>query len=265
MTAKLFVTDMDGTLLNSERKISAGNKAAIQKAVAAGVIFTIATGRMYASALPFAQDLGVEVPIITYNGALIKTTGGEELFASYLEPELVKELLDFATEKNFYIQLYSEDKLYFRENNDKAQAYQKACGVEGHAVGEELSHYTSKVPKMLIIGDNPEATDQAIEAVNQHFGERIVALKSAPTYMELIKPGVNKATAIHKLAEKFHIDSSEVLAIGDSTNDVTMLQAAAYGVAMGNANQAAREAANYQVGDCDHDGLAEAVERFCFA
>ena len=85
VSAKLFVTDMDGTLLNSERKISAGNKAMIKKAVEAGVIFTIATGRMYASALPFAKDLGVEVPIITYNGAVIKTTAGKEIFTSYLD------------------------------------------------------------------------------------------------------------------------------------------------------------------------------------
>ena len=115
VSAKLFVTDMDGTLLNSERKISAGNKAMIKKAVEAGVIFTIATGRMYASALPFAKDLGVEVPIITYNGAVIKTTAGKEIFTSYLDEDLInrqalhayslkfkqprtKEILEFKTD-----------------------------------------------------------------------------------------------------------------------------------------------------------------------
>lgn len=113
MQAKLFVTDMDGTLLNNEHKISKGNKHMIKRAVEAGVIFTIATGRMYASALPYAQELELDVPIITYNGALIKTAGGKELYASYLDEAVVKDLLDFAQECELYIHLYSDDQLYF--------------------------------------------------------------------------------------------------------------------------------------------------------
>ena len=263
VSAKLFVTDMDGTLLNSERKISAGNKAMIKKAVEAGVIFTIATGRMYASALPFAKDLGVEVPIITYNGAVIKTTAGKEIFTSYLDEDLIKEVLDFTKEKGLYVQVYSDDKLYFKENDRHAQVYQQACGVMGQAVGEDIYKYTAKVPKMLIVGDDPEKADEAVEMVRQAFAGRVESMKSAPTYVEIIKPGVNKATAIKRLAESFGIAESEVLAIGDSSNDVTMIQAAAYGVAMGNANAEDRAAAKYTVADCCHDGVAEALQRFC--
>lgn len=263
MKAKLFVTDMDGTLLNSERKISEGNKAAIKKAVEAGVIFTIATGRMHASALPFAQELGVEVPIITYNGALIKTTAGKEIYASYLEPELIKELVAFCWDKGFHVHLYSDDKLYFREDNEKARYYQHACGVKGEIVGDRLLEYTAKVPKLLMMSDNPEEGEAMMQAVREHFGSRVETVKSAPTYMELLKPGVTKASAIAKLAEIMGVPEEQVLAIGDSGNDIPMLKAVAFGVAMGNATPEARAAAKYFVADCDHDGLAEAVERFC--
>lgn len=263
MKAKLFVTDMDGTLLNSERKISEGNKAAIKKAVEAGVIFTIATGRMHASALPYAQELGVEVPIITYNGALIKTTAGKEIYASYLEPELVKEVIAFCWEKGYHVHSYSDEKLYFSKDDEKARYYQHACGVKGQIVGDDLVKYTEKVPKLLMMSDTPEQGEAMMQAVRERFGTRVETVKSAPTYMEILKPGVTKASAIAKLAEIMQVPEEQVLAIGDSGNDIPMLKAAAFGVAMGNATPEAKAAAKYFVADCDHDGLAEAVERFC--
>ncbi|ORT99236.1 Cof-like hydrolase [Anaerovibrio sp. JC8] len=263
MKAKLFVTDMDGTLLNSQRQINEGVKKAIKKAVEAGVIFTIATGRMHISALPYVKDLGVNVPVITYNGALIKTLEGEELFASYLDRGLVEELVAFAESKGLYIQVYSDDKLYYREENDKSTLYRGSAGVEGHAVGDDLPKYMNKVPKLLIIADNSEKGDQIVEEVSNKFGDRIVAVKSTHIYIELIKPGVNKASAIARLAEKYNIPMESVLAIGDSNNDLTMIEAAGFGVAMGNANENVKKIAGYEVADCDHDGVAEAIERFC--
>ena len=263
MQAKLFVTDMDGTLLNNEHKISQGNKHAIKRAVEAGVVFTIATGRMYASTLPYAQELELDVPIITYNGALIKTASGKELYASYLDEALVKDLLDFAQECELYIHLYSDDKLYLIENDSHAQYYQKACGVQGQVVGQDIYKYNVHVPKMLIMTDTPEQADAAIKLIQKNFGGRIEAMKSAPTYVELIKPGVNKATAIAKLAEILKIPAEQVLAIGDSSNDVSMLASVAISVAMGNANAEAKAAARYMVIDNEHDGVAEALDRFC--
>lgn len=263
MQAKLFVTDMDGTLLDSEHKISRGNRHAIRRAVENGVVFTIATGRMYASTLPYAKELGLDVPIITYNGALIKTASGKELYASYLAEDLVRELLDFAAEQELYIHTYSDDKLYFKEEDEHAVFYQNACGVKGQSVGEDIYKYNVHVPKMLIMTDTPGQADAAIELIRSRFGGRIEAMKSAPTYVELIKPGVNKAAAIARLAEILEIPSERVLAIGDSSNDVSMLNAAAISVAMGNANDEARAAARYMVTDNEHDGVAEALERFC--
>ena len=263
MKAKLFVTDMDGTLLNSQRKVTDGVKAAIKKAVDAGVIFTVATGRMHISALPYVKDLGVNVPIITYNGALVKTVDGEELFASYLDRKLVEELVEFAESRNLYIQIYSNEKLYYREENDKSSYYRCAAGVKGNPVGDELEKFMDKVPKLLIMVDTPEEGDRVVEAVSQQFEGRIVAVKSTPIYIELIKPGVNKATAIERLAEKYSIPMEFVLAIGDSNNDLTMIEAAGFGVAMGNANENVKKIAGYEVTDCDHDGIAEAIERFC--
>lgn len=264
MKAKLFVTDMDGTLLNSQRKITDKVKLAIKKAVEAGVIFTVATGRMHISALPYVQELGIDVPVITYNGALIKYASGDEVFASYLDKQLVQSLVDYAHGQNIYIQLYSDDKLYYYQENELSKFYQMAAGVIGHPVGDALDKYMDKVPKLLLIGRTPEEADRAVRDIAEKFSGQIVAVKSTPIYVELIKPGINKASAIAKMAEIYKVPAEAILAIGDSNNDITMLQAAHYGVAMGNANADVKKVAKYQVADCDHDGIAEAIERFCF-
>lgn len=263
MKAKLFVTDMDGTLLNSQRQISDGIKKAVKKAMDSGVIFTVATGRMHISALPFVKDLGVNVPIITCNGAIIRTVEGEEIFASYLDRSLVEELVEFAESQKLYIQVYSNDNLYYRKENDKSAYYCRAAGVKGNAVGDELKKYMDNVPKLLIMVDNPEEGDRVVETISEKFKGRIVAVKSTPIYIELIKPGVNKGTAIARMAEKYNIPMEAVLAIGDSNNDLTMLETAGFGVAMGNANENVKKIAGYEVADCDNDGVAEAIERFC--
>lgn len=99
MSVKLFVTDLDGTLLPSGKDVPRENIEAVQKAVRAGVIVTIATGRMYRAALPVAEALGVDVPIITYNGALIKSTKGKVYHTSYLKPEVIEQVVDFCQEQ----------------------------------------------------------------------------------------------------------------------------------------------------------------------
>ena len=115
MAIKLFVTDLDGTLLRSGSPVSHGNVAAVQRAVRAGVTVTIATGRMFRAAMPVAQQLGVDVPIITYNGALIKRVSGEVLYQSCLPQETVREVARFCRAQGWYVQLYSNDELYYVE------------------------------------------------------------------------------------------------------------------------------------------------------
>ena len=122
MAIKLLATDLDDTLLNDQFMVSQQNKEAIFKAVEQGVIVTIATGRMFSSALPFAKQLGINVPIITYNGALVKYCNtGEVLFEQPIDPEVVGEILELFREKNWYIHLYVNDILYVKEHCEKAQ------------------------------------------------------------------------------------------------------------------------------------------------
>ena len=263
MAVKMFVTDLDGTLLNKEHRISDGNKKAVQEAVDAGVVVTIATGRMYESALPYARELGVDVPIITYNGALIRSAAGKEYFSSYLAEQDCRDILDFCTEMGWYVQLYSDGVLYFAEETPEAQAYEAAAGVRGRSVGRQgLCERCVHVPKMLVILPDASMTDGAAHRLGEAFAGRITAVKSDPHYIEIIKPGVTKASALRQLAQLLDIAPEETMALGASNNDLPMLKAAGRSVAMGNAGPDIKAAADYETADCNADGVAKAIRRY---
>ena len=238
MSVKLFVSDIDGTL---------------------------ATGRMYQTSLPIAEQIQVNVPLITYNGALIKSADGEIFHEQCLSPEIVVELANFFEENNLYVQSFSEDKLRFPFRSKHSDTYESLMKISGEAVGwDGLKKFSSHVYKLLSISDSAEEADKVISTLKNKFGGKINVMKSNPTFAEIVCPGVSKAAAVKILAEKFSVDISEVMAIGDSENDLPMLLAAGKSIAMGNAIDSVKKSCDFQTGLCEDDGFAEAVEKFVF-
>lgn len=263
MAVKLFVSDIDGTLIDSGKSISKKNIEAVHKMVSAGIIFTIATGRMYRATLPIAKTLGVDVPIITYNGALIKSVGGEILYENPLPADVVVELTNFFEKNGWYIQNYSEDNLFFPVYNDYAKFYENNQKVSGETVGwDAMRTKISHVCKMLNITSGLVETEKISEIVREKFGDKLSVTRSTPIFNEIVRPGISKASAIKILAQKFNVDISEVMAIGDGENDLPMLKAAGKSIAMGNAADNIKNACDYVTADCVEDGFAEAVEKF---
>ena len=263
MDIRLFVTDLDGTLLPTGRDVPAKNIEAVRRATEAGVTVTIATGRMYRAALPVAEAIGVDVPIITYNGALIKSVSGKVYDENFLPPDAVRDVVDFCRAREWHVQVYADDVLYFAEHDKYAIAYEKAQVLDGVTVGwDGLKEHTQHVAKLLVISEDGVETARRIEALGKAFAGRVQAVRSNPEFAEVIVPGVSKASGIQKLAAKLGVPIANVMAIGDSNNDLPMLEAAGHSVAMGNALPEVKAACEFTVGDCLDGGFAEAIERF---
>lgn len=263
MDIKLFVTDLDGTLLPSGAEVPRRNIEAAQRAVRAGVTVTIATGRMYRAALPVARALGVDVPIITYNGAVIKSVSGKVYDENFLPPDVVGEVLSFCRARAWHVQLYADDVLYFAEHDACAVAYEENQALRGETVGwDGLAAHAEHVAKLLVISDGAEQTAERVAALNEAFGGRVQAMRSNPAYTEVVVPGVTKASALRKLASMLSVPLDAVMAIGDSNNDLPMLQAAGHSVAMGNALPEVKAVCEFSVGTCEEGGFAEAIERY---
>ncbi|WP_303691616.1 Cof-type HAD-IIB family hydrolase [Megamonas hypermegale] len=262
MTIKLFATDLDGTLLNGKKQITEITKKAFREMAQAGVIPTIATGRMYDASRRYAEQLELDVPIITYNGALIKSVSGKVFYEGFLEPELVSEIYEYCHQHDYYFQSYQDDKLYFEVYNEKSVGYENSIGVKGICIGKDIEKLTAGIPKILIITADNEESDAVVELFNRDFAGRAHAAKSQATYVEIMAPNVNKASGLKRLAEKLGFSLQEVMAIGDANNDVPMLREAGFSAVMGSAKDDVKQYGDVIVADCDHDGVAEAIYKY---
>ncbi len=265
MAIKLFVSDIDGTLLMPGKMPSEKNIEAIHKMQKAGIIFTIATGRMYPATVPIVKAIGVDAPIISYNGAMIRTQE-KILHSDYIQKDLICEIVDFFQARNFHLQTYSNDVLRYPAKNKLTDMYEASQKTLGESVGwEGLKKFTENVCKLLGLSDIPEECSKISAELRENFSGRIEVTRSAPMLVEIMNKGVSKAAAVKILAQKFNIDISEVAAIGDSDNDLSMLKVAGTSIAMGNATDEVKKTCKFITSGCEADGFAAAVEKFILA
>lgn len=151
---KLVALDLDGTLLTDELQITPNTISAIQEVIASGVVVTIATGRMFPSAKKFAEQLKLNVPLITYQGAIIKDVDEKKVwFERPVSLEISKRLIEFAREHQVHVQVYQDDILYVAEDNEKIQKYGRESNVPYTIVDDLSSLATREFTKVLFIGD----------------------------------------------------------------------------------------------------------------
>ena len=262
MTIKLIAMDMDDTLLNETQQVTERTRDAIRRAMDAGVAVTIATGRMFQSALPFAQELGIQLPLIVYNGAMIREgASGKTLFHRPIETELAQGLADLFRERGWYLQKYVDDRLYVADLDENARFYADYARVEAIPQGRDFFQMRAAPTKLLSMGDTEEL-NEIRTAVTQLYGDHLYLASSKKRYLEMVDARVNKGEALAFLAGMLGIAQQEVMAIGDSMNDVDMIQYAGVGVAMGNANAIVSSAADFVSATNAEDGVAVAIEKF---
>ena len=260
MGIKLIASDMDGTLLNDEREISPRNSKAIRTAIEAGVVFTIATGRMYCSIKPFAEKLGLDVPLIAYNGAYVKGSLSDEVFYdSPLDFETSNAVLEYCRKKKYYVQAYVDDTLLVKETCEFSTMYAQFAGVEFVAMGDKL-FCLKKAPHKLLLMTEPGRNEEIRQEMMTEFGDKIVMTNSFNDFLEVINPSVSKWNAVKALAQQRGIDVSETMCIGDSNNDFEMVSNAGIGVAVANANHRIRKVAKIVTAANNEDGVALVIE-----
>ena len=245
--------------------VSAENIAAVRRAAAAGVTVTIATGRMFEAALPVARALGVDVPIISYNGGLIKSPSGRVYEEHTVDSALAHNIIAFCKERGWYIQSYSGGVLRYVEACDESRFYENSQQLTGQAVGwDGLFAHTEGNCKLLLATKGRDVTLARAEAMLAAFGERVDVTRSADRLIEIVPKGISKASALKSLAGKLGISIAETMAIGDAYNDLPMLQAAGKSIAMSNAFPEVKEVTDYETLTCEENGLAAAIYHYVF-
>lgn len=259
---KMIAIDLDGTLLTDELTISPDTITAIQQATRMGTVVTIATGRMFSSAKLIAQQLGIHVPLITYQGAMIRAAGeAEALYERSVSPDIAQKLVTIANEKNIHLQVYQDDILYGAAETDKLVAYADAVQVP-YTVEPDLMRLAQKGFTKLLFIDEPDILDQLQQELHSLFGESAYIKKSKRTYLEVTHPDANKGNALLFLAHQLGIDRSEIIGIGDNHNDSDLLKSAGFAIAMGNAVQEIKDIADYVSLTNNEEGVLHAIDKF---
>lgn len=266
MAIRMIVSDLDGTLLDSAYQLSAATRAAIREATGADVRVLLATGRMFDSAVRYAKELALDTPVISHNGGVVQDVDGTLLHADFLAPETAARVLRYVFARGWYVQLYRLDGLFFAADTEQARFYRTASAVSGQAVGEDgLLARAEGVPKLLVVADSPAHTAAILAEIAAAFPGEIDVMQSTATYIEIVPTGVSKASAMLKVAAGYGISAAEIMALGDSGNDVAMLRAAGLGVAMGNAAPEVKRAADVVTASVTEDGAALAIRRYVLA
>ncbi len=261
---RLIATDLDDTLLDDNLQISSRNRRALQKAAEMGCVVTIATGRMYRSARPVALELGIEVPIITYQGALVKNARSGAVLAERPVPfGLACEVLAEGYKAGVHMNLYFNDCLYVDSLTEEGTGYARLSGVEQHPVGSLVNYLESvgEDPTKILYIAGPEKVDRLQTALAVKFGGSLYITKSKPNYLEFMHPQATKKHALQDLARSLGIPREDIIVFGDSYNDLDMIGYAGLGVAMANAPAEVREKADYVTDTNNRDGVARFLER----
>ncbi|MDO4179360.1 MAG: Cof-type HAD-IIB family hydrolase [Phascolarctobacterium sp.] len=263
MTIKLVASDMDDTLLNSEHKISETNKTAIKKAIAAGKIFLLATGRLYKGAVPYAQDLGLDVPMITYNGALVKgSMSGKVYYEHKMKITTAQKVLDYCKQNGYYVQFYSgSDEILVEKITSYSVAYSKIIGTPIKAIGKDFYQAKEAPYKMLLVLEG-DVFEQRWREFERDFAGLLDVTSSKTNFLELMEPGVNKWEAVKSVAASYGVKPEEILCMGDSNNDIPMIANAGVGVAVANAKDIVKKSAKYVTTRTnDDDAVAEVIAK----
>ncbi len=259
---KLIVFDLDDTLLNSNSSISPRTYQAIQQVVAKGIKVTLATGRMYSSAIPFARSLGLEIPVISYNGALITSyPSGERLLHNPIKQEVARQVMQLCRERQWYIQTYINDVLYVKEIDKRAELYARFTGAKPIPVGDRLYTMLGAPTKMLAIAE-PGEIEQIKEGLHTQLGNVLCIAESKPNFLEINNPAVNKGAALSFIASRLNINREEIMTFGNGINDIEMLRYSGWGVAVSNAPSAVKNIARIVTGSNDEEGVADVIEKY---
>ncbi len=271
MSSKLFVADMDGTLLDDDKKLSEGNIQSIKKLEGLGVKFAVATGRHDSMIKTYLKHLDLHVPVISCNGAVVREPFSDQMFlAQPLPKELSLQVVEVCKEMNASFHIYGHESifgeklshkmLYYHNLNKTLPPEERTKLVQVSDCSKIVLSEPEPLYKFLILTD--EIKDQLDIRDRLADIDGLNVCQSMPKLWDVMKGGITKAYALQKLSESLGIKRSEIAAIGDQLNDMDLIEYAGLGIAVANAEEALKAKADMvTTADNNDDAVAEAIEK----
>ncbi len=262
---RLIVLDMDGSLIGPDLVVSPRLRRAIAAAQARGIAITLATGRMFDFVRPFARDLNITIPFISYQGGLIQAADGPPIYRAAMDRALMREVLELSKRCGWRLVLYADEEVYLTERDRPESFYRYMLGERLVWVDDLAEVIERHEPLKFIIFVEPDEAAGVEARLREHFAGRMSIVRSHEMIVEGNPPGAAKIDALKRLAAHLGISQAEVMVVGDQDNDAEMIAWAGVGVAMGNASPAAKAVADWIAPPLEEDGAAVAIEHFALS
>jgi len=267
MNIELIAIDIDGTLVDPEFKITPEVKAAITEARKKGVKIVLCTGRPLPGVQRYIKELELDKDddfVITYNGSLVLSTATNEVLVSHtLDYSDFIKINALADQFNVHTHGIDNEAIY-TANKDISifttrESFITTMPIRYRSLAELPE---DKLFTKIMFIDEPELLEQLIPAIPAQFHEDYVIVRSEPHFLEVLNKDAGKASALVELAALLKIDSKNIMAIGDNENDLSMIQYAGVGVAMGNAVDKVKAAADFVTKSNAESGVAFAIRAY---
>lgn len=261
---RLAVLDMDGTLLTEAKEITPRTAAAVRAAAEQGVRIVLATARPHCSARPYAEALGLDTPVVCYNGALVRHPSGRTLAAHPIPASTASAMAAFCRERDLYVKVFGDDFFCVATPTAETLRYSPRYGVPFRAVGDVAAYIAREgfAPFSFVVHAPPEEIPALKDEMERRWAGAVTGDCPNEHAIHFTAAGVSKLAAVRGLAQAWGIAPDQALAVGDGGNDLDLLLWAGLGIAMANAPGEVRARAAHVTASNDEEGVALALETF---
>lgn len=260
---KLIATDIDGTILKYDFVFNQEVKTCISNLSKEGIKVVLVTGRMYLATRPIRDELGLDTPVVSYQGGLVRHLD-KTLYERNLDANYAKEIINWVRKNGIHANLYLNDSLYVENDNKTVKRYVEQ-GIPCYNVKSFDEVELEKINKMILINYEQPQKVTGWESHLKNEYPNLNIIKSTPYYCEICHKEASKFHAVDFLRNYWGFEQDEVMTIGDQNNDIDLLRAGGIKVAMGNATPELKAVANYITDTVENDGFVKAVERFVYS
>lgn len=262
MAYKIIALDLDDTLLNAKKEVSPENRKVLDRLAETGMHIVLASGRLIQGMQYVLDQIPGHSYTISFGGAVITDKDGKNIYSCSLPPLTAKKIIRYVADHGYYFQIFCNNTFYYVNRTQHTDKYEKSARFTGVQEPEILNWDIVYTSKILII-DSQERVNE-LRIIFEDMFPDIQIVFSQTGYMEILNTEVSKGKALAHITELLHLEPNEVIAIGDSEIDISMIEYAGLGIAMGDANESVLKIADYITESCEQDGVATAVKKFIF-
>jgi len=262
MSIRFIAIDIDGTLITPDKRITNPVREALEYAEKKGVMVSLITGRLYPTCKRYSLELGISGPCIIYQGAMIIDSRTDRVLQEIRVPKRVAlEIIKYSRENSLSLNVYMDQYTFYTEKPNEYSILDAQLNEVEIQIVEDIERIVTNDPLKLMFVGEPN-TISSLETFFTSKDDSYSATTSLPQFLEIVGKKATKKDALEWLSKRLKIEQEEIMAIGDSHNDISMIEWAGIGVAMGNADEKVKKVADFITLSNTEDGVAYAIKKF---